>query len=189
MYFIVNTTSSEVIISDLYLSIKPKQGFDLDSPKIKRTLKIPYLDSKDLSIAIKKGIVKVIANKSSKQEVVEDKNSQNLDDIKKMIQEVIKENLPTQIDQSQIIALLEKTHKLIESKTQVSTVYVSTPANPNLIQDENDGVDEKTLNKIHAQSVDKLVKNAKNKIEEEETLQKVDKTDITKNVSELEELL
>jgi N-acyl-D-aspartate/D-glutamate deacylase len=160
-----------------------KQGFDLDNDKIK--LLIPYKNSKDLKLAIQRGIIKVVGRTIPKEKLIIEKEN-NFSELRNIIKEEVSKIKQPSSDNSKILELLEKTNKLLErsySQENISkenTVVVSS-------SDEED-ISGKTLKEIHARKVGKIIKNAEDNFTDDET-QTVTDHAMTKNVSELENLL
>jgi len=184
MYFIRNATSKNIVIADLGLIIYVKQGFDLDSEKIK--LLIPYKNSKDLKLAIQRGIIKIVGRtipKEKEKPIVEKET--DFSKLRNIIKEEVSK-IKQPIDNSKILELLEKTNQLLERSypqgniSRENTVVVSS-------SDEED-ISGKTLKEIHARKVGKIIKNAEDNFTDDET-QTVTDPAMTKNVSELENLL
>ena len=191
MFFIVNKTKTEVIISDLSVSMGPRQALDLDK----------FLDRKksersnDLSTAIKKGIISVRQKTNEESSLVikqikEEMNPREMDKFKKDINDEIKNQFSSlkedllnakgfnnsNVDNSE---LLEKLADLIKNSKNSDAIVKS--------EEEEVLIDEDVLSSIHAKTVDRQIKDTKiSNIEYEE---KEVKNDIDENVDELEKLL
>ena len=191
MFFIVNKTKREVIISDLSVSMGPRQALDLDK----------FLDrkkserSRDLSTAIKKGIISVRQKTNEESSLVikqikEEINPKEMDKFKKDINDEIKNQFSSlkedllnakgfnnsNVDNSE---LLEKLADLIKNSKNSDAIVKS--------EEEEVLIDEDVLSSIHAKTVDRQIKDTKiSNIEYEE---KEVKNDIDENVDELEKLL
>ena len=191
MFFIINKTKTEVIISDLKISLGPRQALDLDK----------FLDRKksersnDLSTAIKKGIISVRQKTNEESSLVikqikEEMNPREMDKFKKDINDEIKNQFSSlkkdllnakgfnnsNVDNSE---LLEKLADLIKNSKNSDAIVKS--------EEEEVLIDEDVLSSIHAKTVDRQIKDTKiSNIEYEE---KEVKNDIDENVDELEKLL
>jgi len=191
VFFIINKTKTEVIISDLKISLGPRQALDLDK----------FLDRKksersnDLSTAIKKGIISVRQKTNEESSLVikqikEEMNPREMDKFKKDINDEIKNQFSSlkedllnakgfnnsNVDNSE---LLEKLADLIKNSKNSDAIVKS--------EEEEVLIDEDVLSSIHAKTVDRQIKDTKiSNIEYEE---KEVKNDIDENVDELENLL
>jgi len=191
VFFIINKTKTEVIISDLKISLGPRQALDLDK----------FLDRKksersnDLSTAIKKGIISVRQKTNEESSLVikqikEEMNPREMDKFKKDINDEIKNQFSSlkedllnakgfnnsNVDNSE---LLEKLADLIKNSKNSDAIVKS--------EEEEVLIDEDVLSSIHAKTVDRQIKDTKiSNIEYEE---KEVKNDIDENVDELEKLL
>jgi len=191
VFFIVNKTKTEVIISDLSVSMGPRQALDLDK----------FIDrkkserSRDLSTAIKKGIISVRQKTNEESSLVikqikEEINPKEMDKFKKDINDEIKNQFSSlkedllnakgfnnsNVDNSE---LLEKLADLIKNSKNSDAIVKS--------EEEEVLIDEDVLSSIHAKTVDRQIKDTKiSNIEYEE---KEVKNDIDENVDELEKLL
>jgi hypothetical protein len=186
VYFIVNTSNKDIVVSDMGLTIKVKQGLDLDNKNIK--LLKSYNESGDLKIAIQKGLVKITGknNKQKEEKKKEEKPSNDLDKIREIIKEELGKNKSNSSD-NKILELLEKTNKLLEISPRQTINDNVIIIDKNNIEEEND-INESTLNKIHAKRVNQLIKGSENNIRNENN-ETVDDPSISDNISELSNLL
>ena len=191
MFFIVNKTKTEVIISDLSVSMGPRQALDLDK----------FIDrkkserSRDLSTAIKKGIISVRQKTNEESSLVikqikEEMNPREMDKFKKDINDEIKNQFSSlkkdllnannsnssNVDNSE---LLKQLANLIKNSKNSDTIVKS--------EDEEVLIDGDVLSSIHAKTVDRQIKDTKisNVNYEEKEVQ----NDIDENIDELEKLL
>ena len=190
MFFIVNKTKKEVIISDISVSLGPRQAMDLDKLLDRKKSE----RSNDLTTAIKRGIISVRQKTNEESAVVikqikEEINPKEIDKFKKDINDEIKNQFNflkedllkanfssnSDVDNSE---LLEKLADLIKSNKN-STIVKS--------EDEEVLENEDFLSKIHARTVDRQIKNTE--ISNVNYDEKEVKNDIDENVSELEDLL
>jgi len=194
MFIVANLSHSEIVISDLKLSIPPKQSRDLHALK----LPIDPDRSKDLGESLRKGYLKIVKKDVPVAAVQPEKEVI----VKEVIREVPKETL----DQEKLISAIRE-----EVQKQLKMVQVqSSPSNDILGQilakvnslasvgpsgvtikeeqlDPDNQVDQELLKIIHSKAVDKIVKNVQGSVELEQK-QETD-TSISSNISELEELI
>jgi len=193
MYIIANPTNREIVISDLKLSLSPRQSRDLHEAK----LPIPPEKSKDLEFCKKKGLIKVLRQDSDnkissptqvlpqKEVIIKEKevikNVVNTDDIKNIIQQEIQkvvEKINTQSvknDQNDILQqILSKMNEISKPISNQNDVYIEGQ------------IDEETLQKIHVKTLNKITQNVSGNVECNDD--KINDT-VSKNISELEGLL
>lgn len=182
MYLIANATSNYVELSDLGISLKPKQAIDLHAMGYKGKAE----NSEQLNKSIKNGFIKVLKKDKSKEVVVEkvteriiEKNDINkeeiLGSIRKIIQEEIK-NIKINNSNDQQNDLLENISKLINNNNIVKSN-----------SEENDGLDIKKMQEIHTKVAEKVMKGASSSVNyNEETVQD---SSMKNNISELEDLI
>lgn len=187
MYFIVNTTKQTVIISDIKITLGPRQGIDLDRfvtrENTNRSQCLKSLFSKGI-LQIKSKDEKNIEEKIEKEEIP--KNTESLD-IEQMKQDIIKGvkesligNLPSQpqnngISKDELISILS-------SFVGKNNIDVS-----NKNKEEN-SINDDVLSDIHKRTIDRVSK----KVEKSEiNYQKVNSEDktIDNSISELESML
>jgi len=191
MFFIVNKTKREIVISDLSVAMGPRQAMDLDR----------FIDrkkserSKDLDTAIKRGFVNVRQKTNEESSLVikqikEEMNPREMDKFKKDINDEIKNQFSSlkkdllnannsnssNVDNSE---LLEKLADLIKNSKNSDTIVKS--------EEDEVPIDSDILSEIHKRSVNKQMKdtNISNVEYEEKEVQ----NDIDQNVDELENLL
>lgn len=188
MYFIVNKTKSELQISDIKISLGPRQAMDLD--KVIDRSKSDR--SKDLDLAIKKGVIQVKQKTPTETPIVinsQNNDTSNIDNIKKDLSEEIKNqfnDLKNQLinqgsNQSQnndFSQILNQLQSVLNNKN-TNNYYES--------EDQDVKINDEQLLDIHARSIDKKLKDIKsNDVKYDK--QKVD-DDLENNISELEGLL
>lgn len=192
MFFIVNVTKNTICISDLSISLGPRQATDLDE----RIDRWKVEKSKDLKSLIKTGRIKIkhkdgYVSKESAA-VPEKDNSDFLDSLKQDINSQIQRGIadlkdsikgngqPEPSNNEELLAMMQNLIQQVSKNNQ--------PIN-NVVQNqvEEEDMDENVLSNIHAKSMDKRTKNLEagnlNYIAEE-----VDNS-IDNNISELENLL
>ena len=193
MYLIANSSGKQMIIGDLGLVLKPKQAIDLHKVKLKT---IPER-SGDLSLCVKKGLVKVLKQDSKKSkkiiENVSNVTNVNTMDQKKLlesIRSIIKEEVKSQSpqiiqgqDNKDVMAAIQELMKTV--KTQKGTVVIR---DGKVTESEEDlGLDHDTLVKIHSKTVDKRMTDTEGKMEYED--QEIIDIGMGDDLSELEDLL
>ena len=198
MFFIVNKTKKNIIISDLNINLGPRQAIDLD--------KIPGMDrnksdkSKDLKNAVSKGTISIKRKDGIPKIKVQEeiKASTDMDGLKndlvKEIREGIKEASKTLAKE---IAMSSKNVTVDDLTKVMKEVISSMPQAPNSVimrevekkisQDEDVKLSDDILADIHARAVNEMVKEAKssNVNYKEEKM----KESIDDNILELEGLL
>ena len=191
MFFIINKTKTEVIISDLKISLGPRQALDLDK----------FLDRKksersnDLSTAIKKGIISVRQKTNEESSLVikqikEEMNPREMDKFKKDINDEIK-NQFSSLKKDLLNANNSNSSNVDNSELlkQLANLIKNSKNSDTIVKSEEDEVpiDSDTLSEIHKKTVSRQMKDTNiSNIEYEE---KEVKNDIDENVDELEKLL
>jgi len=203
MYLVANISGNELSVSDLNITIPPRQGRDLDKiPSIKGNPR----DSADLQEAKKLRLIKIIkddgsssAPRKKKKEVIKEKITEKtiikevssgidqkalMDFIRK---EIAKNKQSPQIVQPEtngdsevmLRAMMDKMDKILQQK-QSGDISV-----------EEEGIDydidPEALAEIHRKRVDKLVENSENKIEYKK--ESTEDTFTEKDLDELADLL
>ena len=198
MFFIVNKTKKNIIISDLNINLGPRQAIYLD--------KIPGMDrnksdkSKDLKNAVSKGTISIKRKDGIPKIKVQEeiKASTDMDGLKndlvKEIREGIKEASKTLAKE---IAMSSKNVTVDDLTKVMKEVISSMPQAPNSVimrevekkisQDEDVKLSDDILADIHARAVNEMVKETKssNVNYKEEKM----KESIDDNILELEGLL
>ena len=203
MYLIANISGNELSVSDLNITIPPRQGRDLDKiPSIKGNPR----DSADLQKAKSLRLIKIIkddgsgtAPRKKKKEVIKEKITE-----KTIIKEV-----PSGIDQKALMDFIRK--EIAKNKQSPQVVQTETSNDSGLMlrammnkmdkilqQKQNvdtpvDGeeidydIDPDALSEIHRKRVDRLVENSENKIEYKK--ESTEDTFTEKDLDELADLL
>lgn len=192
MYLITNVSNQEIAISDLGVTLYPKQAIDLD----KINTNIDPNKSKDLKIAISKKCLKVLhhTNDSPPQEVVvKNESGFDKDSLMSEIREVIKQEIgsksqsnqiPEKNNNEDIKELLSEFKSLMQNiNSNNSSGNNDNKSDSNIIDDD---VDEDKLGEIHAKAVEKITKNTKGTVAYENS--KVKDNKMNSNISELEDL-
>jgi len=183
MFFIVNKTKNELEISDIRISLGPRQAMDLD--KIIDRSKSDR--SRDLDLAIKKGIIQVKQKTPTETPIVISSNNDvdisKIDDMKEYLAkeiknqfDMLKSGLPKNNNNSgDLSQVLNQLKKLTNNNSN------------NESEDEDVIMDDDKLSNIHAMTIDKKLKNVEsNEVKYEK---KEIKDDIDGNISELEGLI
>jgi len=198
MFFIVNKTKQGIVISDLKITLGPRQAADLDARGIDRRR---VEASKGLKQLVKQGQIEIRRKDAAPeaayiQPVVESDGfdmgkikDDILQGVKETMAEMMKAQTPTQtivappqIDQKELAKMIAEMIQIKTGKQEdVDDVIKNT------LEEINITVDDETLADIHSRAVDKLVKNVKlDNIRHEEHIE-ID--NLEQNVSELEGLL
>ena len=195
MFFIINKTKRNIIISDIKVSLGPRQAIDLDK-MIDRDISDK---SKDLKKAVNGGTISIKRKDGTpKIKQKEKKQSTDLDDLKKdlvkEIREGIKEASKTLAKElsvpSQNITTDDLTKVMKEvmlSMPQSSNSIIMKEVERKMGRDEDVQLSDDILADIHARAVNEMVKEAKSgnvNYREEKVEESIDN-----NVSELEGLL
>jgi len=185
MYFIVNKTKSELQISDIKISLGPRQAMDLDKAIDRRKSD----RSKDLDLAIKKGVIQVKQKTPTDTPIVisseENSNDKNIDSIKKDLSEEIKNQFEAL--KSQLVNNNSNNNDFSQIINQLQDVLNEKSNFRYKSEDEDDTINNEQLLDIHARSIDKKLKDIKsNKVKYDR--QEVN-DDLGDNISELEGLL
>jgi len=203
MYFIVNKTIQSVILADLkQLELGPHQAIDLDKLHDRHVLD----NSKDLSHAIKQGLIQVRqkTNQNHNEEPVQEKEAVqqlNTEDIKadlrKEFQSQIGEltnALKDSVANPELMSVLQQLKSAISEGQftqqtivkEKETIVERPVAGAEISTGVDDTLDPKIAGKIHAKAVDRLAKESKGKV----TYQQDKIADsVEKNVDELDGLL
>ena len=189
MFFILNTTKQMLCISDLGITLGPKQATNLDD----RLDRSKADSSKDLKALIKKGIIKVKLKdgaKPTKHTVVVEKNN-DLNDLKKDINNQIKDGLkdikdtvnniskPQAYDNSE---LLDTIKNLITQMSNNNNVRMN-----NVEEDEENEINDDILADIHSRAVNKIIKNTN--VADISYQKETKENDLEQNIRELENLI
>ena len=185
MLLVTNVSKKEISISDLGINISPKQAFDLDALSLKNS----PISSQDLKQCIKKGWIKVIKNSHKKKrkdvQKIEKTVTQKipLDDIRKVIRDEM-QGISAGVNNQQLSQILTSMAQMIQSGQTMNKENAHKIAEQP--ESEFSNIDEKTLMEIHARSVERLTDGVEGVIEykKEEV-----ETNITENISELEDLI
>lgn len=180
MLFIVNKTQKTVIISDLNIPLGPRQAIDLDkhvgrdrAEKSKDLIRL--IHDKLIEVKIKDNISALIPTPEIKQPV---QPVQTID-VDKLKQDITKEI----IDSFKSVA-----NEIKEHVSQNKSVTVVQGAKEEIITQNDDmKIADEVLANIHAKAMDKIVKDTSGTINYSEEKQTVN--DISKNISELENLI
>ena len=194
MFFIVNKTKRTVIISDLGVTLGPRQAIDLD--KIVKRSKSD--SSQMLKLAKKKGDIEIRRKDGEKTETVVYKEKDNsLNDFKNEIIGEMKGSMRDMLAQQSITVQggiseeqLEKMmQKLIKSmpKSTKETVVIQQGGEKTERTDEEIEIDEEKLAEINARTVDEMTKDTE--VKSVHYKEEQQENTILNNINELEELL
>ena len=184
MYFVVNGTQQQIIISDLKLNLGPKQATDLDIHFGREQLE----RSRNLKSLIAEGKIQVKrkddVNKVVPQIIEKESSNIDVDKMKKEISDVVKDTISKSMPQQQPFNMEELIKTLSEMMKNNNTGQPSIKINT----EQEVEMDDKILADMHSRVVEKIVKDVKTSdisyIEG-----KGEAENINKNVSELEGLL
>lgn len=192
MFFIVNKTTNTIVLSDIKVSLGPRQGIDLD-----KIVSRDFLDKSDcLRSSISKGQIEVrIKDNVSEEKFIQNTkidNKENVDltEVKNDIIKEVSENL----NKTLIEFLSQKKDGITKEdlESSIKSVISSIPANisnTSITEKRKDSIieiDDEILSNISARTVDKIVKNSDASVKYEE---KKEKNTIIHDISELEDLL
>lgn len=187
MYFVVNTTDRELMISDLNISLGPRKAMDIEKLKPRYIIE----ESKDLKTCIKTKRIQVRHDSklidSQKADQVEGQtNDDQINQIKNVIANEIKQQLSgfkgqSSGDNTEIMSILNKLTEAFEKGTVPIISKVESSST-----DHEDNIDEERLSEIHARKMQKLSKNTNSRFTHEE---KKSADSVADRVSELDDLL
>ena len=196
MFFIVNTTKSDVKIDDINIKLGPRQAMDLD--KIMGREKSGT--SKDLRLKISKGIIDVRRKDVINPVKISQPVVNNTADMNKMKEELLQEmrnqlkevgmDIKEQINKNKqqgvsIEDITNAVRQVVASMPQASSQVVLQKVKEEFYGEAD--IDESLLADIHARAVNELTKETKVGHIDYKKAKSVDNID--NNVSELEELL
>lgn len=186
MFFIVNKTKGTIVIADLGVTLGPRQAIDLDKlmPRSKSE------SSKLLKAASKKGQVDIrIKDGGKPQNVAPAPVDNTLDDFKKEMMEEMKGLLSNQPVPKQGLGkedLAEFAQQIIKNMPEKETVIIHGDKQDTREDDEVE-MDEETLAKINARTIEDLVKDVT--VDNVKHKESTEINDLEKNISELENLI
>ena len=181
MYLVLNVSTDDIFINDLNINLSSKQAIDLHKINLKKN---PY-QSQELNKYIKQKRLKVLYKdnkgfqiQQSPQPKKQKKEELDLNQIRQIIREEMAEKSLSQPQpQSNQSEELKEIMNLLKG-------VVANSSDKNIHMDNDDSVDK--IDSIHAKAVKKMMDGVKGSIKSQD--QKV-KNSISKNLSELEELL
>ena len=188
MFFIVNKTKGTIVISDIGITLGPRQAIDLD----KMMSRSKSEASKMLKGASRKGDIDIRIKDGGKTANVEPPKQvgADLDDFKKEIMEEMKgllsQNQPvaqTGLDKKD---LAEFAQQIIQNIPKPETVIIQGQVSDSRT-DEEVSMDENILADINARSVDKIVEGTD--IKSMNYKEEKQENTILDNISELEDLI
>lgn len=192
MFFIVNRTTNTVILSDINITLGPRQGIDLD--KIMSREKSE--SSKCLSSSKSKGQIEIRVKDDNKNRngninvsYTRGKNQNNMSELKEEIIKEVSDSLNKTV--SEILSQNREglTKKDLEDslKSVISLSYNQNLPQQNIKKDEEIDIDDNLLSEISAKTVNKILQNTNSK--ELKYKEKEEKNTIINNIDELENLL
>lgn len=199
MYLVVNQSKRIVTISDLNISIAPGTMIDLD--KYKKNKSLATGDSKDLKQALTSGLLRTMQSDSpaSKKEApVAPQPQMDYSEMMKMMKDTIREEMeknkpepalapqPTVVEQdnSQLVEMMADIKKLIASGAMSSA---DVDATQEFMM--GDDVDEDRIKEIHAAAMKKMKDKSGLKSEISYDTNTVKDTNISDNLSDLEDII
>lgn len=173
MFLITNISSSEISISDLGITIYPKQVIDLH----KIETKILPDRSKDLTLAINKKCIKIIEKDVTEPIVIKEVKNDN-----KELFEGLKDIISSEIQKQLGGKVQNNNSDLNNIISQLSNIIQKTKPEENIYSE----IDEDKLTEIHKKASIKMSQNTENSVEyiEEKIINKS-----VNDISELENLL
>jgi hypothetical protein len=188
VFFIVNKTKGTIVISDIGITLGPRQAIDLD----KMMNRSKSEASKMLKGASKKGHIDIRIKDGGKKPNIKppEQIGGDLDDFKKEMLEEMKGLLSNQQPSSQVGLgkedLAEFAQQIISNMPKSETVIIQGQPQ-DMRTDVDVEMDEELLAKINARTVDKIVEGSDiNSINYKEEKQE---NTILDNISELEDLI
>ena len=195
MFLIANAGRSEITLSDLGVVLLPNQAIDLH--KVKTDM--PPEKSKDLSLAARRGAIKILKrdepvapqpNITINEGVDKD---ELLSDLKSFIKEELSGIESPKNDNSELkelIELLKSQQQNNISMEQIQSLLAAQSLQGDsaaLSPDVDVDIDESKIAEMHSKAVDKLAKNMRGEVDYSK--QKVKDESISANADELEGLL
>lgn len=185
MFFIVNKTKGTITLGDLGISLGPKQAMDLD--------KIMQREKSETSMSLKSakshGDIEIRIKddpKSHKTPNTKPIDKMDFSGIKKDIIDEMKELLKNQTGGVSKEDLETMMQTLVKALPKQETVIIRQDGE-NIRKDEEVEIDEDTLAKINARTVNEIVKDTQ--VGSVHYKEKQEKNTILDNVNELENLL
>lgn len=194
MYLVANTSSKEITIGDMNISIKAKQALNLH----KMECRISPESSKDLAFAEKNGYIKVLKKDSKKEieiapvpaPIIENKidTKEIIESLSDIIKQEIKQQMASSkpVDNQDLLKAISNIAAMVQDKVP-SNQFVSEQNNYNKETQEESSISEEKMANIHSKAMRKITKRASTSIDHA-TEEVVDNT-FTDNLSELEDLL
>lgn len=189
MYLVANTSSKEITIGDMNISIKAKQALNLH----KMECRISPESSKDLAFAEQKGYIKVLKRDSKKEvEIAQPAPMiENKIDTKEIIESlsgIIKKEIEQQMsskssDNKDLLDAISNIASMVKEKG----VPNQTEIVKENISQEDTAISEEKMADIHSKAVKKMTKGATTSIAHSN--EEVIDTSFADNLSELGEML
>lgn len=192
MFFIVNRTINTIILSDINVTLGPRQGIDLD--------KIMSRDKSESSACLmsskSKGEIEVRVKDDDKNKSgninISYKRNKNQNNISELKEEIIRE-VSSSLNDTVSKILSQKREGLTKEDLENSLrSIISSQSSYNLShnevkKDDDIDLDEDVLSEISAKTVDKMLKNTDSR--HLKYKEKEEKNTIINNIDELENLL
>jgi len=187
MYLVANTSTKEITIGDMNISIKPKQALNLH----KMESRISPESSKDLAFAEKHGYVKVLKKDSKKEiavappaQVIENKidTKEIIESLGGLIKQEIQQQLSSKKDNNQdLLKAISDIVAMGQNKNSPQNITIQTQ------QEEPSSLSEEKMAEIHSKAMKKITKGANTSISQ--VGQEVIDSSFSTNLSELQDLI
>lgn len=195
MFFIVNKTKNTLVLSDINITLGPRQAVDLDKMMNRKKSE----SSRMLKAASKKGKIDIRVKDKGKTNNVSTSKANHpdldLDDFKKEMLEEMKGLLSQQQapqSKQEGISKDDLSHfaqQIIQNIPKSETV-INQSNKQNIREDDETDIDEDLSAKINARTVDKMLKGTKvSAMDYKENKQEKQENSILDNISELEGLI
>jgi len=202
MYLVVNQSKRIVTISDLDVSIPAGTMMDLD--KYRRNKHLNPKDSKDLKQALHSGLLRTMQSDKSapkKEEPTPTPQPQmDYSEMMKMMKDTIREEMeknkpePAPVPAPQTTVVQQDNAQLVEMMSDIKKLIASgamSSADADIAQEffVGDDVDEERIKEIHAAAMKKMKDKSGLKSEISYDTNTVKDTNISDNLSDLEDLI
>jgi len=193
VFFVINRTNKELTVSDLGLSLAPNQAIDLDKLYMRQEIG----RSTDLASRIAEGKIQLKKKTDMVTYPLEENlvSREHIEDIKKEVGQQIRTEFakmslvvsppsPSPFDPTKIMDAISNLTEIVQSRSSSpeSSGQSTSPS------ENDDNISESQILRIHERTVQRIVpRDVKANITEEK--KNVVKNDISKKVSELENLL
>lgn len=154
MYFILNRSNHEVVISDLNVGLKAHRAMDLEAVCSREKID----SSKDLKSAIKLGKIQVRHDSRPRapEQTVQPKQSPYIDEIRQVVSEELKNHLSGESNNDKLVEVIEKLAGVLDQEKLVAPTQQQAQVEPKPDQDPEEDIDEEKLAEIHAKHMRKV---------------------------------